>query len=98
VKPPAFLTARDREEAAQESRQLVDLGRAPDYLSKEAIAWAERRPSDPRAPEALALAVRSTRWGCTDKETGQYSKAAFDLLHGRYPKSTWAQKTNYWFK
>jgi len=98
VKPPAFLTAEDAAEAAQESRQLVEIGVAPDYLSKEAIAWAKTHPADPRSPEGLALAVRSTRWGCIDKETGEYSKEAFDLLHGRYPKSTWAQKTKYWFK
>jgi hypothetical protein len=98
VKPPAFLTAAEGAEAAQESRQLVDLGRAPDYLSKEAIAWAKTHPADPRSPEGLALAARSTRWGCKDKETGRYSKEAFDLLHSRYPKSTWAQETKYWFK
>jgi tetratricopeptide (TPR) repeat protein len=98
VKPPAFLTAADRAEAAQESSQLVDLGRAPNYLSRQAIAWAKTRPGDPRVPEVLALAVRSTRWGCRDKNTGQLSKAAFELLHRRYPKSSWAEKTKYWFK
>jgi len=24
---------------------------------------------------------KATRYGCTDKETGRWSKAAFDLLH-----------------
>jgi tetratricopeptide (TPR) repeat protein len=98
VKPPAFLTAADRAEAARELRQLVDLGSAPDYLSKQAIAWAKAHPEDPRSPEALALAVKSTRFGCTDEQTGALSKAAFELLHRRYPKSSWANETKYWFK
>ena len=98
VRPPAFLTAKEREEAEQESRHLGDLGPAPNYLSKEAVAWAKIHPTDPRVPEALALAVRSTRYGQTDDNTGLYSKAAFDLLHRRYPQSTWAQQTKYWFR
>jgi len=48
-------------------------------------------------PEALYLAVRSTRYGCTDKETGRLSKTAFELLHSRYPDSEWAKKTKFWF-
>jgi hypothetical protein len=41
--------------------------------------------------------VRATRYGCTDKDTPRFSKAAFDLLHRRYPKSPWAEKTKYWY-
>jgi hypothetical protein len=62
------------------------------------MAWAQRTSDDPRVPEALHLAVRATRFGCTDADTGTFSKAAFDLLHQRYPKSSWAQKTKYWYK
>jgi hypothetical protein len=53
---------------------------------------------DPRAPEALHLAVRATRYGCKDEKTGSFSKQAYDALHKKYPKSTWAQKTKYWYK
>ena len=98
VTPPRFLTAKERAEAEQELRQLVDLGPAPDYLPREVLSWAGTHPNDPRLPEALARAVKSTRVGCTDEKTGQLSKAVFDLLHRRYPKSTWAQETKYWFK
>jgi len=52
---------------------------------------------DPRVPEALHLAVRSTRYGCTDDNTTKFSKQAFQLLHKNYPKSEWAAKTKYWF-
>ena len=39
-----------------------------------------------------------TRYGCTDKDTGDLSKRAFDLLHSRYPNSPWTAQTKYWFK
>ena len=50
------------------------------------------------SPEALHLAVMTTRYSCTDKDTARWSKAAFDLLHKKYPTSPWAKKTPYWFK
>jgi hypothetical protein len=98
IKPPEFLGAKDRADAAREWQSLIAMGPAPNYLSAQVIAWAKARPSDPDVPEALGLAVKSTRFGCTDAKTGQFSKTAFDLLHSRYPKSRWAQETRYWFK
>ena len=84
---------------AQRQHSLVQkLGNAPNYLCRTAIDWANKNPTDPRSPEALHLAVKSTRYGCTDKETGRWSKAAFDLLHKRYPNTNWAKETKYWFK
>ncbi len=97
VTPPEFL----RPSQALGNKQfaaLQALGTAPNYLCRIAIEWTEKNPADPRAPEALHLAVRSTRYGCTDKETGRWSKAAYDLLHRRYPNTTWARNTKYWFK
>lgn len=97
VRAPEFL----RTSLSQASRQfaaLQALGVAPNFFCRVAIEWAEKNPKDPRAPEALHLAVRSTRYGCTDKETGRWSKAAFDLLHRQYPNTTWARNTRYWFK
>jgi hypothetical protein len=35
------------------------------------MLWDWERPNDPRVPEALHLAVRATRYGCTDDETSQ---------------------------
>lgn len=91
LKPSQTLSAR-------QFAALQALGTAPNYLCRIAIDWANKNPSDPRAPEALHLAVRSTRYGCTDQETGRWSKAAFDLLHRKYPNTTWANNTKYWFK
>src|SRR5258706_422855 len=94
---PEFLKG-SKALAATQFGALQALGAAPNYLCRIAIAWTEKNPADPRAPEALHLAVRSTRFGCTDAETGRWSKAAYDLLHRRYPNTTWAKNTKYWFK
>jgi hypothetical protein len=93
---PEFLKA-SRSVAVGEAAKLRALGTGPNYLAQTVISWATKNPTDARAPEALHLAVKSTRYGCTDKETGRWSKAAFDLLHRRYPNSSWAKETKYWF-
>lgn len=95
---PVFLTAVNKQQAAREYGSLLALGVAPNYLCRQAVQWATKAPGDPRVPEALHLAVKSTRYGCTDKDTGRWSKAAFDTLHKLYPKSVWAKQTPYWFK
>jgi hypothetical protein len=96
VVAPEFLKSA-QSIGARQLAALQALGTAPNYLCRIAIEWAEKSPNDPRSPEALHLAVRSTRYGCTDKETGRWSKAAFDLLHRRYPNTNWARATKYWF-
>lgn len=95
--PPEFLKS-SQALAGTQFAALQALGTAPNYFCRIAIAWTEKNPADPRAPEALHLAVRSTRYGCTDNQTGRWSKAAYDLLHRRYPNTTWARNTKYWFK
>ena len=97
VNAPEFLKALQTS-AARQYATLQALGPGPNYLCRIAIEWAQKNPTDPRAPEALHLAVRSTRYGCTDNDTGRWSKAAFDLLHSRYPNTTWSRNTKYWFK
>jgi hypothetical protein len=84
--------------ASRELAALAGRGSAPTDLAREAVAFARRAPADPRAPEALHLAVRATRYGCVDDETGRFSKAAFDLLHRRYGRTDWARRTPYWFR
>ncbi len=96
ITPPEFLKA-SQTLAARQFAALQALGTAPNFFCKIAIDWTGKNPNDPRSPEALHLAVRSTRYGCTDQETGRWSKAAFDLLHRRYPNTKWANATKYWF-
>lgn len=92
-----FLTDKQRAEAEEEWKILSKIGAAPSYLVNEVIHWAKSTSNDNRVPEALHLAVKSTRFGCTDSETSKFSEAAFKLLHKRYPKSIWTRKTPYWF-
>jgi tetratricopeptide (TPR) repeat protein len=93
-----FLSAGDKAAAERENKARHASGAAPNYISQQVIEWANRTPADPRAPEALHLAVKTTRFGCTNQESSRWSKAAFDLLHRKYPNTTWAKKTPYWFK
>jgi hypothetical protein len=95
---PPFLSAAETQKARSEWDALGALGAGPNYISKTVIEWANRSPEDPRVPESLHLAVKTTRYGCADANTGRWSKAAFDLLHRKYPNSSWARKTPYWFK
>ncbi len=94
---PNFLTAEQTATAAREQKQMQATGNSATYLSRRAVEFAKRNPTQPNTPEILHLAVRSTRYGCTDKQTLQYSKAAFDILHKQYPKSPWTAKTPYYF-
>jgi len=95
---PNFLTATQRTAAAREYAVLASLGAAPNYLCRQVIEFATRHPVDPRVPEALHLAVKTTRYSCTDKQTGKWSKAAYDFLHQHYPGNAWTKQTPYWFK
>lgn len=95
---PNFLTAAQRATAEKEYAVLASFGAAPNYLCRQVIEWATSHPTDPRVPEALHLAVKSTRYSCTDKQTGKWSKAAYDFLHQHYPGNPWTKQTPYWFK
>ena len=96
--PPAFLTAGQVAQGKREGDRLSTTPTGPNWLCAQVLAWVQKAPNDPRAPEALHLAVRATRYGNTDKDTGDLSKRAFDLLHRRYPDSPWAAQTKYWFR
>jgi len=96
--PPGFLTPSEVERGAKEWSALKALGTAPNYITRQVIQWANSHTQDPRVPEALHLAVKTTRLGCTDKDSSRWSKAAFDLLHRKFPTSPWTKKTPYWFK
>jgi len=95
VDSPGFLTAAQKEEAEKEWQRIAACGAGPNFMAAQVLEWAKAQPDDARVPEALHLAVRATRYGCSDKDTPRVSKAAFDLLHRRYPKSPWAEKTKY---
>jgi hypothetical protein len=95
---PSFLTEVQRAAAEKQYTALTSIGTAPNYLCRQVVDWATKHPTDPRVPEALHLAVKSTRYGCTDKQTGKWSKVAYDFLHAHYPGNTWTKQTPYWYK
>ena len=72
-------------------------------IGQRVIDYANDHPDDPHHSEALALVVRAGHYACqpysgSDKsEYTPVSKAAFELLHRRYPKSPWALKTRYYY-
>jgi hypothetical protein len=92
---PSFVVDSDRNATKQELEKLASTGFAPNYLTSAVLAFAKEHPDDPRIPQALHLAVRSTRFGCSNPDTTHLSEAAFTLLHRRYPKSEWAERTKY---
>jgi hypothetical protein len=94
---PNFLTAAQIAGATREHREMLALGNSSTYLARRAVAFALKNPRHPSTPEILHLAVRSTRYGCTDENTGKFSKQAFDVLRKSYPNSAWTKRTPYWF-
>jgi hypothetical protein len=93
---PPFLPAPERAAGRERGQLEAEALRAPDYLCRETLAWARAHPEDPRVPEALHLAVRTTRY-TYGQRTSTFPKQAFALLHTRYPKSKWAALTPFWY-
>jgi hypothetical protein len=94
---PSFLSNDQSLSGERERKQMAALGNSATYLTRRAVEFANRYPGHPQVPEILHLAVRSTRYGCTDENTGKFSKQAFDLLHKWFPNSAWTKETPYWF-
>jgi hypothetical protein len=85
-------------EAAAAWKKVTAIDDAPIYLANNILAWAKQAPDDPRIPEALHGTVRASRYTCYfDPKITKYSKAAFELLHRKYPNSEWTKKTKYYF-
>jgi tetratricopeptide (TPR) repeat protein len=99
IPAPAFLTEADRAEAEKEIAVLASQPAAPNWLGKQVLDFARTHPDDPRIPEALHLVVRASRYGCSDGDSSEsFSKAAFTLLHSKYPDNPWTNKTPYWYQ
>jgi len=95
---PDFIGAVYREQVEEELKKLYLIGPAPNYFCAQVLSYAKKYTKDARIPKALHLAVVATRYGRGNEETGKFSRDAFRFLHKRYPKSTWAKKTPYWYK
>jgi hypothetical protein len=91
---PSFITDAELTTAKADTERLMKLPGAPTWLGAIVIPWAKAHLSDPRVPEALHNVVRATQYGDMDSDT---SKAAYELLHGKFPRNPWTAKTPYWF-
>jgi len=82
-------------------KELAALAAAPSgpkKLTEAAVRWGKASKGDDGAAEALALAVRTTRYGCRwHGRHGTYSKAAQQLLQTKFKETNWAKATPYWF-
>jgi hypothetical protein len=99
----SFLPADALSRADSEFQQLQQLPDSVVVIGQRVMDYAKAHPDDSNIPEALALVVRAGHYACqpysgSDKsEYTPVSKAAFELLHRRYPKSPWALKTRYYY-
>ena len=86
---------------AANAKELASLAKAPSApraLTQAAIRWAKRSDGKDGAPEALALAVRATRYGCNWHGSHEaYSKPTQQLLRAKFGTTEWAANTPYWF-
>jgi hypothetical protein len=90
----------------KELDKLAAIQSAPKTLTDRTLAWAHQidwfdrlMGWDRDIPEALHLAVRTTRWACPSDRVphGRHSQRAFAYLHREYPDSEWARRTKYWY-
>jgi hypothetical protein len=95
---PEFLAGNSSLESKREMDTLETLGAATDFLGGIVLPFAQSHPDDPRVPEALYWVVRAGHYGCADVNTWKTTRAAFRVLHLRYPKTSWAIRTPTWFR
>jgi hypothetical protein len=84
----------------KEIQALTKMDQAPKRLTEAALKWARtaRGKDGGGAAEALALAVRTTRYGCNWHGSHEkYSKAAQQMLVRKFGGTEWQKQTPYWF-
>ena len=99
-KRDGVLTAHPMVKAVswKELRELSRMDQAPKRLTEAAVRWAKNSRGKDGAGEALALAVKTTRYGCNwHGGHERYSKAAQQLLVRKFDGTPWQQQTPYWF-
>lgn len=85
-----------------ETAALAKIDCAPKRLTQGVLRWV-REPAwifsrRSGQAEALALAIKTTHYGCySDGPHGSYSKAAWTELHRRFNNTNWAKRTKYWY-
>lgn len=101
LRPALAASFAFRSQDPAEIEALAGIPCAPTKLTGRVLQWVQHpRLFETRQgqAEALALAVKTTRYGCYfDGPHGVYSKAAWTLLHQRFGATDWANRTKYWF-
>lgn len=95
--PNQIVRSAEQVAAVQAGLPADGLPASPNYLGQIVLFRAETHPEDPRLPEALHRVVKATRFGCPMGGYGAVSRAAFQILHRRFPASPWTKDTPYWF-
>jgi hypothetical protein len=95
---PSFITAAERAAVEQELAALDAIGQATRYLAAASLEWAEQRPQDPLAAEALSRVVNGWRRACRDAADAELARRAFETLHRQFAGSDWAKRTPYWYR
>lgn len=90
-----YRTLRPSAMALAERERLAPIGTYTDFVGRAVVAYAQRKPNDPRLVEDLATVVRLTRFEYSEEPN--LSKRAFTLLHKLYPESAAARRTRYWY-
>jgi hypothetical protein len=82
-----------------EIKALSAMPSAPKLFARQATKWGKSASKgDIAAAEALAMAIRATRYGCNwHGGHGSYSKTAYEVLHKKFGTTAWATQTPYWF-
>ena len=82
----------------KEIKALSRMEQGPKRLTSAALRWAKNARGKDGAAEALALAVKTTRYGCNWHGSHEkYSKAAQQMLVRKFDGTPWQQQTPYWF-
>jgi hypothetical protein len=92
AKSPQFISPAMQTEADNEWAELGKIGDAPAYFGNQALAWVKAHPRDSRSAEVLGFAFRAMRNDCNLENRTPLRQQVFNLLHSRYPTSSWAKQ------
>jgi hypothetical protein len=98
-----FLSPAERENGEKESKALLALGSAEEYLGSQIVDYARAHPEDPDVAEALYLTLRTIRYGCYHGSGSGSGKENADrvrdialeagaMMRQRYATDPWTKK------
>ena len=87
----------DRARRDADRARLLKLHSATGFVGLHAIDWAETHPTDKDAAWLLYVAIQSSKRGCIDPDHTAISKKAWQVLHKRFPRSTWTEQSPYFY-